>query len=169
MAKPSRFAHLFRAPARASEDDENNTDDHNANSAENEDGEDEGEDDKPKTVRLVALKSPRKPGKPRRRAALPMMMTMIRTARTTKSLKMKAMTIPTKTMRTTKRRPRPAPVSVVAGGNLLRAWGRRKPCARGSAGLHDKPAAEQGHQHSEWIDGVWWPCAGKGICGRGGI
>ncbi|WP_235993458.1 hypothetical protein [Gluconobacter cadivus] len=48
MAKPSRFAHLFRVPVRASEDDENNTDDHNANSAESEGGEDEGEDDKPK-------------------------------------------------------------------------------------------------------------------------
>lgn len=47
MAKPSRFAHLFRAPVRASEDDEN-TDDQNTGSAENDGGEDEGEEEKPK-------------------------------------------------------------------------------------------------------------------------
>ncbi|MFT8785452.1 hypothetical protein [Gluconobacter oxydans] len=71
MAKPSRFAHLFRAPARASEDDENNTDDHNANSAENEGGEDEGEDDKPKNRkarRAEKSKKARKAKKARRAA-----------------------------------------------------------------------------------------------------
>ncbi|GBR03160.1 hypothetical protein [Gluconobacter cerinus] len=47
MAKPSRFAHLFRAPVRASEDDEN-TNDQNANSEENGGGEGEGEEEKPK-------------------------------------------------------------------------------------------------------------------------